>query len=162
VSECEHSGRLGAYHDGELDAAGQAAVEQHLRRCASCAEELGRIRKLSELLGGISTPKPSVEVLHRLHETADLACARPLRRLAEALTAVAAAVLIACSAWLWRSPTAAGPAGQTALKETVRTMPTWETSAVQGPAEPSARNSEDQLALWMIQDLTRENRHDQN
>jgi anti-sigma factor RsiW len=146
VSECEYAGRLSAYHDGELDAATRAALEQHLRRCASCAAELGRIRRLSQLLGDMPRAELSPWAVQRLHRAVETAYSGSVRRLAAALTAVAAAVLVACNVWLWRPP-ADRPAGP---------MPIWEASVLQRPTEPSVSTAEDQLAMWVVQDLSQE------
>jgi len=45
---CDFNSELiGAYHDGELDPAQKAAVEEHLKVCASCAALLEQMRSLS-------------------------------------------------------------------------------------------------------------------
>jgi anti-sigma factor RsiW len=152
VSECEHSGRLGAYHDGELDAATRSMLEQHLSECVDCAAELARIRHLSRLLGGIARLELSAEALQRLHEAADAASSGPIRRLAAVLTAAAAAILVVCGARLWSLSTRAASGDP---------MPTWEVSMMQRPAESSGGNWEDQIAAWVVQDLSRENGYGQ-
>lgn len=153
MSECEYAGSLGAYHDGEIDAATCAALEQHLRQCASCAAELDRMRKLSKLLNGAPKPELSAQALHRFHAAADLAPSITIRRMAEALTSVAAAILVVCGVLMWKQLPAGEPAGP---------MPIWEASVLQHPAEPPVSSSEDQLAMWMVQDLSWENGHDQD
>lgn len=152
MSECEQASRLGAYHDGELDAAERTALERHLWGCAACAAELGRIRRLSGLLvGGLPAPAVSARASQRFHATAELASSRGLRHWAEALTAVAAAVLVACNVWLWRPAPAARPADP---------LPVWEVSALQRPTDPPAISPEDQFALWVVQDLSGGNGHE--
>jgi len=153
VSECEYSGGLGVYHDGELDAVASADVERHLGSCAGCAAEMGRLRRLSGLLAAASRPALSPRAMRRLHASAELASSTGLRHWAEALTAVAAAILVALSVWLWRLPLPSEPAGA-AL--------TWETAALQRPSETASTTPEDQLATWLMQDLARESANGKN
>ena len=156
MSQCEQSDRLSAYHDGELDAPSRAAMDRHLASCASCAAELGRLRRLSGLLRAAAPAELSAGAMRRLHRSAELASSSTLRRWAEALTAVAAAILITFSVWLWRLP----PAGATSGP-----MPTWETAALQHPSDSSATGAatpEEQLASWVLQDLSHEEPHGQN
>jgi anti-sigma factor RsiW len=154
MSECEQAGRLSAYHDGELDAAAAGILERHVLQCASCSAELGRIRGLSRLLGGLAPAQPSPQALRRFHRTADLAASGAIRHWAEALTAIAAAILVTFSAWLWRAEASQPPTDA---------APTWEVSAVHRPTEPSAGGSEDQFAAWAAQDLSsQEGPHGQN
>lgn len=150
MSDCEQARRLGAYHDGELAGAARASLEEHLRRCPSCAAELDRLRGLSHLLAGAAQPRISPETLVRLHRTADAQAMAGLWRMAEMATAVAASILLACGIWLWTARSAAGPASQ---------MPIWETVAVARQALPVAE-SEERLARWIVQDLSRGNGHD--
>jgi anti-sigma factor RsiW len=42
--------RLSAFLDGELPVAGQVAVDGHLRRCRSCADELAAMRGVGDML----------------------------------------------------------------------------------------------------------------
>jgi hypothetical protein len=90
--------------------------------------------------------------MRRLHRRIDALPGLAIARLAEALTAVAASIVIACGVWLWASSAPAEAAS----------MPVWEAAVLQKPAEaapPTA--SEDRLAGWIVQDLSRESGHDQ-
>ena len=153
MSECEYYGKLGAYHDGELDAAGRAAVERHLTQCPTCVTELAILAAVSRAFHGVARQELSVLALRRLHQRMDLLPSLAIGRMAAALTAVAASILLACGVWLWRSSSVTAPAGP---------MPVWEAAAVQRAADPAAIGvaSEDQLAGWMVQDLSRESGHD--
>jgi hypothetical protein len=91
--------------------------------------------------------------MRRFHATAALAGSGAIRHWAEALTAVAAAILVTFTLWLWQAPPA-GAASDLA--------PTWEVSAVQRPAELPSGSAEDQFATWAAQDLSQEGGHDQN
>ncbi len=45
---------LSAYLDGDLDAAGRAAVDTHLRACPACAKELDALRRLVAYARGVA------------------------------------------------------------------------------------------------------------
>lgn len=45
---------LHAYVDDELDAASSVALEEHLRKCTACAEELSRVRTVRSMLANSS------------------------------------------------------------------------------------------------------------
>lgn len=48
MSSCRFSkNRLGRYHDGELSSVERLRVEQHLRDCRACSDELAEIRRFS-------------------------------------------------------------------------------------------------------------------
>ena len=151
MNTCEHADKLSAYHDGELDAVSRAAMERHLGQCPQCAAELGRIRKLSALLVQIAPAEMSPLGMRRLHALAERSIGGDLVRWAMTMTALAASVLIACSVLLWRQH------GSAASEASV---PAWEMSVMQRPAESVAASSEDQLATWMVEDLSGKNGHD--
>ena len=150
MSACEQARRLGAYHDGELSGPARASLEAHLRQCQACAAELDRLRRLSRLLGTAVRPGIPPQVLARLHRAADVQPAAALRRLAEAVTALAASILLVCAVWLWATASAAKATGP---------IPLWETAAVSSQAAPVAA-SEERLAMWIVEDLSRQNGHD--
>jgi hypothetical protein len=72
--------------------------------------------------------------------------------MAAGLTAMAASILLACCVWLWQT---SGPA------EAAAPLPVWETAATQRPTDPPPSTAEEQLAIWTVQDLSRESAHDQ-
>src|SRR4051812_19633644 len=96
--DCENQVRLDAYHDGELSPAERSAVEAHLRDCPSCAAELAAIRRMSGVFADATPREPSQEQLLQLAQSvrAEPSDARMLLKLFRG-TAVAAAVLLACS-----------------------------------------------------------------
>jgi anti-sigma factor RsiW len=151
MNECEHAGKLTAYHDGWCDEQTRASLERHLAQCDSCSSELARLRKLSEILGGTERPGLSAQALKRIHAAVEAAPTISIRRLAEALTAVAAAILVVCGAYLLLPSVSASEAA----------APVWEATAVQHPTE-QASTTDDQLAMWMVQDLSGETSHGQN
>jgi anti-sigma factor RsiW len=152
LSECQHADRLSAYHDNELDPQARAEVQTHLAQCPACTGELARLERLSQAFAGLPAVQVSPHTMQRLHRRIDALPGLTIARLAEALTAVAASIVIACGAWLWSSSAPAGSA----------TMPVWEAAVLQKPAETAPpQASEDRLAGWIVQDLSREGGHDQ-
>jgi anti-sigma factor RsiW len=152
MSECEQSSKCGAYHDGELDAPARIDFERHLRTCPACAAEIERIALISSLVSQALRPVPSSRAMRRFHAAAEMAPALTIRHMAEALTAVAAAILVSCCAWMWSNLSSSDGAGA---------MPVWEASALEQPADASG-GSEDQFATWVVQDLSRESGNGQN
>jgi len=153
-TECLQASRLSAYHDGELDAQAAADVEAHLGSCPACTEEMARLVRVSQLLARSARATPSADQMARFHDAARRASSAGIRHWAEALTAIAAAVLITFSAWLWRMPSAAGSASYSSS--------TWEVTALRGPSEQAPATDEDQLVEWQLQNLSSEGGHDQN
>jgi len=146
MTECEYADRLNAYYDGELSAAQRAKVEAHVDTCPACAAELDRLRKLGSLLGNLPRPAISEAALARLHRAADLWPTASIRRMASALAAIAALVLVTCLVALWRQDTAAQ----------ARPAQPWELAAegrrtMLDAAPPAA---EEQLASLVVQDLS--------
>jgi anti-sigma factor RsiW len=56
--------RLHAYFDGELDAAGAASFEQHLRTCPECASALASEQLLRQAIAGSYLYAPASDKLH--------------------------------------------------------------------------------------------------
>jgi anti-sigma factor RsiW len=64
---CEHSGiQLQAYFDGELDAAGAANFEQHMRTCAECGAALASEKTLRQALAGAQLYERAPEHLRQM------------------------------------------------------------------------------------------------
>jgi len=102
VSGCENIPKIGAYHDGELSPRERDELERHIARCDDCRRELRRLEALSRWLASAPRPEVPADVLDRLRRSIRPRRDRTLLRTAGALTAAAAAVLIACSAVLWQ------------------------------------------------------------
>ena len=150
--DCGNQFRLDAYHDGELSPAERSHIEAHLRDCPSCTAELTAIRRTSGAFTDTPPREPSHEQLLQLARSvrAEPYDARMLLRLFRT-TAVAAAVLLACSL-----------AGATYLSQRTRAaaheamvldhMTTWSQPAA---VATDPRLSEQQLALaqWIADDL---------
>lgn len=151
MGKCEHTERVGAYHDGELGGDALRAFEEHLSRCGDCARELATLRRLSALLSGVDIPDAPAPLLQRLGREAVAAPERVVMRMMEVLTAAAAVIFIVCCGWVW--------GGMREGLENGGTPAAWERAAVTGPLETAA-NETDEVALWIVADLSLENGHD--
>ncbi len=150
---CERSRRLSAYHDGELPAEERRGLEEHLRQCPSCAQELQQLRSLSGLFAAVEMPGMSSDALGRLHSSVGSIREGLTVRMAGVLAAAAAAVLLVSSVWLcqgWLRP-----------GSDVGWVPAWERVAVTPQVDvPSGAGAVTQLAQWIVEDLSLENGHD--
>jgi len=148
--ECQQAQRLSAYYDGEIPAPARAAFEEHLKGCPACAAELARLRRLSQWIRGAGRPEMSSRALERWHRSVDLQPKITVLHMAEVFAAVAASILLLSSVWLWRISGARDAPGP---------IPVWETVAV-APQDPSGIAAQDQLAEWIVQDLSGKDGHD--
>src|SRR5687767_3999349 len=143
--QCEQTEKVAAYHDGEMDAGPRAAFEAHLIACGVCAGELDELRRLSARLLMAEIPAVSAAGMKRFHGAVTVNEERGVLRLAEWLTAAAAALLLVGITGLFRSETthASAPA-------------TWEQAAVAYPvdAEAPGRAEMVQIAEWIRTDLS--------
>ncbi|HOF17708.1 MAG TPA: zf-HC2 domain-containing protein [Phycisphaerae bacterium] len=152
MNTCEQASRLSAYHDGEMSPDCRVEFERHLGQCPQCAAELDRLRRLTAMLGAARPAAIPAASLARLHRAVDLLPTTGIRRLAEALAGVAAAILLVCMIGLARRSDA--PAA-------TASMPVWETQAVaQQQAVSATATSDVLLASWMVQDLSGRSEHD--
>jgi anti-sigma factor RsiW len=103
--ECPYTGQIGAYLDGELDAAQRRGLEAHLSSCAACARESGEVRSLKALFAAAEYPALTGPAIERLHDQAESLYERGTLRIAQALSGLAACLLIAGSLWLTQSQT---------------------------------------------------------
>ena len=92
---CDFSSKVMAWYDDELTASERAAVEMHLAWCASCAEFAAALRATSRMIVEAPRATMSSEARKRLEQAWWASRDRGVLRLAEWLTAAAAAVLIA-------------------------------------------------------------------
>lgn len=169
---CPFQSQVGSYHDGELagDATARTTVERHLANCATCADELTWLRRVSTTLAksgddGVLAPA----TLDRIHDAVDAEAdaaeaarfdLRRLYRAAGALSAVAASILVLSCAWLNTLPDRGGSTrGNTGpTPQQVASMPeAWERVAVDLRADPvvpsGVAEGDRNLADWMLQGL---------
>jgi len=143
---CDHFIAVSAYIDGELEPDEADALQSHLQQCPACRQELARLQAIAEWLLAAPVPEMPAGVALRLRRHATPVRDRAVLRTAKALTAAAAAVLITCSALLWRERTAAAPPQPSVAWESVAVMP-----AAQVPAEPALEEDVDvELARLLL------------
>ena len=132
MDACRYTQMISAYHDGELPDGSRSELERHLSSgCDECVAEVGRLRRLSELLAARATPALPAETLRRLYALAPRVAETGVLRLTEWVTGIAAAVLIAGSVWMvMHKNLPAGPSDVTTGQQwaTVATTGTFETA----------------------------------
>jgi|SRR5438128_9725875 len=142
---CDHTQHVQAFYDGEMNSADRAAFQAHVATCAICSAELDDLRRLSTHLATASIPSLSQDALARFHRTANVAEERGVLRLAEWLTAAAAAILVIGLTGLFRHDTTHASAPDT-----------WEQAAIAYPTDhdPTVGSDVLQLTEWMRTDLS--------
>lgn len=145
MSECEYANKPSAYHDGEMPADERPLFEAHLQQCDACRNELGRLRKLSAMLGSLPQPELSAAAIERLHRSDSSLGWLGIRRFAEELTAIAAGILICCTIWM---------VSQSSVSAAPETISLWQAEAVSQGADNSSGSSEEVMASWVVQDLS--------
>ncbi len=162
---CEFLPRIDAYHDGELDSASAAEVEQHLTLCAICQSELRELRELSSLAKNIGSSGVSPVGMARIHRAIDdeQESAPSVLRIAGMLTGLAASILIIGSAWLWETPPAHAN-GRDIIVISSPEQPAMNLAMNLEPALPLPRSpwevqdqqmiADARLADWMVEGLS--------
>lgn len=141
---CSYSQRIDAFHDGELGAAEAKVFQEHLEQCPACQGQVAQARALSALLASAAVPQLPEEAMGRLHQAAQKVQEYGIVRIAEWLTAAAAAVLLIGLLGLYRAqPSSVQPAAP------------WERAMVtmQVDASAPAGGESLQLAHWMTSSL---------
>jgi anti-sigma factor RsiW len=132
---------LHAHHDGELTAQARATVEAHLASCAACRDQLEGLRRVSQAVRSAAmspVPAGAIGEWMRVGRRVD---DRRVLRLAGAMTAAAAAVLVAATLSLVMQRADAAPV-----------LGDWE-AAVLGPTGDEPASSSLVLARWIATDL---------
>jgi hypothetical protein len=181
---CPFQSQVGAYHDGELaDVAARSALERHLVGCATCADDLAWLRRVSATLarpgaGGDDDDVLSSAALDRFHGAIDAEAGaadaarldiRRFYRAAAALSAFAASILVLSCTWLntlSAPPSGRGARGLTNPPEIAITpADAWERVALSlriDPRPAGGPNGDvyladagdgDSLADWMLHGL---------
>ena len=99
---CPTNSEWSAYHDGELSEARRRELEAHLAWCAACMAQLDELQMLSGMFATAPVSVLSGVGMRRLHDGVDGAMDQGILRLARALSAIAACVLLVGSFWLTR------------------------------------------------------------
>ena len=100
MNTCTYSTMLGAYHDGELSPADRLKFEAHLAQCPACAAELEQLSRLTGVFAAFEPPRISPEALRRIANQPPVWAHRGYLHFVEALTGIAAAILLAASGWM--------------------------------------------------------------
>lgn len=150
---------LGAYHDGELPEDQRAAVEQHVRDCPACTDELRLIQQAAAVFTQHAFDDLTDEELARVHEALDQSESQPLLKLVKVLTVAAASILIVSCAWLMELPAATDPI---ARQSNLRRPEPWEQVATSLRPDPLSLIQDDpirfanaDMADWMLAGLNR-------
>ena len=150
MSDCPYKLRLCAYHDGELAPDSVADLDRHLDDCNSCRSQLEEMRELTTLLAPTRVERLSGIELARLHQAIDRSDDRSILRLASAVSAIAASILIVSTVWLYDGPRSSGP-----LDSHDQPVTSWERLATTGQFEAPAGVHETGVAErsttdWML------------
>jgi anti-sigma factor RsiW len=149
---CEKTRQAHAFYDGQMSAGERLAFEEHLKTCTDCHNELYHLRKLSLQFANASIAAVSTDALARFHRAVNVAEERGVLRLAEWLTAAAAAVLVIGLTGLFKHDTTHASAPDV-----------WEQAAVAYPTDhdPTVQSDVLQFAEWMRTDLSPSQKRDQ-
>lgn len=161
MADCEHGIRVQAFHDGELSPEQAGQLEQHLRRCPICSQELRELEDLSRQIQELGHAELPAGLLDRLEERVSGASSgdAALARIAAWFTAAAATVLFAGSLMLWKHTASESgapdmdPAGGTMALET---MTVNRTFTELGEVDPAP---EVEIAFWIVDQLAQNNGH---
>ncbi|MGE5609961.1 MAG: anti-sigma factor family protein [Bacillota bacterium] len=148
---CENNRHLDAYYDGELFGEDLARFEAHLSECLPCRTELQELQKLSELISRVEIPSIPSETMDRLHDYAEMSGEMTVLRIAEWLTAAAAAILVVGLLVLfWERPSYA------------QSVTAWEQVVINRQVDGQGNGTVEplQMAEWVARGLASENSHD--
>jgi anti-sigma factor RsiW len=147
MESCSFTDKLGAYHDGQLDAAASAEIEKHLTSCPACTAELAELRKMSQWFAQEPEPHLSQMSLYRLHQQTQRAMEVGMVRLARAISAVAACILVASSMWLVRTNEAPAPVEPV---QTTAGVPPWVDVTVAANRDTASVDTTTPAAAWYL------------
>ena len=148
MASCPLNNHLQAYFDGELDESRRSELELHLRECPSCTEELARFQAMSRMIASVPSPRLSQIGLYRLHNQIDQAMEEGVLRIVRVLSAIAACVLVAGSAWLMRTRESR------AVESSMPVAPPW-ADVVEASDSPSGAYSTPAAAWYLADDSAR-------
>lgn len=149
MSPCDEQ-LLGAYHDGELDAAGRERFEKHLAECSACSAELARLREASKLFGDYPFQDITENELSALHRAIDQSDDFQVWRIGGTLGLIAASILVVSFAWLRTIPASTAKPGQQAPMVAQKPVPAWERVAVQLRPDPMVEEQDDLARVDMM------------
>ena len=163
--ECPFAPMVGQFCDDELDPFARRQFKLHLEQCASCTDEVARVRELSNWFGPVRALEPKSELLARLHDSVhkrgdfdDTRRMRDALPMARMLLALAASVLIVAGAWLFDGAGAPATPIQMPMSQRLAQAEPWERTALTLEVEPShdagaLRPDQERLLDWMVASL---------
>ena len=144
---CEREAQVQAYYDDELPGELRSAVEAHLRECSDCTALLLELRTLTNSVRAAERAAMPTDAMKRLEQVWWRKRDRGVLRLAEVLTAAAAAVIFATLYFSSdRRDSAADPSPRAVA---------WQTEALMPPPASRDDNVAEVVAVaeWMANDL---------
>ena len=149
---CEREAQVQAYYDNELPPAVRAGAESHLRECKDCASLLAELRAMSDAVRSADRAKMPADAMKRLEQAWWRKRDRGVLRLAEILTAAAAAVIFAT---LYFSTDRNGAPADPSPRAMA-----WQTAAFTPPAASREEGGGEVVAVaeWIANDLSVESR----
>ncbi len=140
-------------YDGELDSAQSARVKAHLSSCAACMAVWNELAAMSGLFAAV----PKLELLPiaqgRLHRAIDRGVQGGLVRIAWAMSALAACIVLAGSVWMVHvkeSSLKETPALQ--AREVAKDAPPWVEVAAITNSDPVIQQDATPAARWYLAD----------
>lgn len=150
MAVCIYSHKLDAYYDNELSHEEHRKLEQHIRGCPYCSQDVEQLQRLSGLISSVSIPNVPDDMVKRLHQGLHSLREKTLLRLARMLSSAALVLLVVSSIIILRI----GVKGQLATTSD----PDWEKTAVTLQFDaPSTETPELQFAQWLVAELSKEN-----
>ena len=150
--------QLDAYLDGELDPTSRASVDQHVANCAPCANELRTLRQLSASFASFRVELPD-GLMDRVHDAVERARDTGILRIARAMSAVAASIVLAGTFYLTYATSQSAPQASTGTSYAA----SWERAAAgadlagdaQTAGATSGNTGDVQLAELILSDLSK-------
>ena len=146
--------KLSAYADGELEAAEQQRLAEHLAICPQCRAELDELRATAGVFSQLRSAKLTSNERARLHAALDERLYAPIWRIGGAMGLIAASILVIAGTWLAAIPSAQ-PAQMNTGNLTVAGVNDWQNIALTGFVP--VNNPGDQIYLadshldeWML------------
>src|SRR4051812_32250866 len=97
---------LGAFVDGELEAAARDSIAVHLATCSRCQAEVKELRELTGAFANVRFEPLTRSERTWLHENLDDQMHAPIWRIGGAMGLIAASILIVAATWLAAIPSA--------------------------------------------------------
>jgi anti-sigma factor RsiW len=148
MKDCPSNLQIEALYDGELDPAQSAQVKAHLAVCAACLVIWNELAAMSGLFAATGAQELLPIAKARLHAAIDRGVQRGLVRIAWAMSALAACIVLAGSVWMVHVKDV--PVQQ--AREVPKEAPPWVTVAATGNSDPVIQQDSTPAAQWYLAD----------